>query len=240
MWPGSATSRSRGVGVERVLRRGHEVGVEGAGHGERAHARAAGRRLGEFGEIRQCPGRDDLPGAVAVGGRETGRLDARHDLVRIAAEYGRHPGRGERAGRGHLGAAACGEGNCCGRRERADDCGGGEFADAVPGRDRAAAASRARTRRSCPIATISGWVTAVSLISSAPGRGAQPDQVETGDFAAVRRACPRRRVVRARQRACRDSGSPDRARVRQSLHDHAPRCVMQAMTARTGLIGAPL
>ena len=171
-----------GVGVERVLRRSHVVRVEGAGHGERADARAAGRRLGEFGEIRQGPGRDDLTGAVAVGGRETGRLDARHDLVRIAAEYGRHPGRGERARCGHLGSAASGEGNRRGRRERADDCGGGEFADAVPGRDRAAAQAErgCGDRAQCDDQWL-GDRGVLDLVG--PGRRAEPDQVETSDFA---------------------------------------------------------
>ena len=132
---GSATVMLCGVGGERVRGRGHEVGVEGAGDGQRPHP-GAGRRLG--GQLLQCvqsTGGDDLAGAVAVGRGQPGGLDSGDDLVGVAAEDGGHAGRGERAGGGHLGAAAGGEGDRRERRQRAGHGGRGQLTDAVAGDD---------------------------------------------------------------------------------------------------------
>ena len=75
------------------------------------------------------------PAPLRLAGVRPSGLDAGGDLVGVAAEDGGHAGRGQRAGGGHLRAAACGERDRGLRGEGAGERGRGELADAVPGDD---------------------------------------------------------------------------------------------------------
>ena len=128
-----------------------------------------GRRLG--GQLLQPvdgAGGDDLAGAVAVGRVQPGAVDRGEHLVLVAAEHGAHAGRLERAGGGHLAAADGGEGDRGLRGEHAGERGRAELADAVAGDHRRPVGQRQLLGRGgSAAATSSGWVWAVSLISSA-------------------------------------------------------------------------
>ena len=127
-----------------------------------------GRRLGgELVQPVERAGGDDLAGAVAVGRVQPVRLDRGEHLVRVAAEHGGHAGRLQRAGGGHLPAAHAGEGDRrlgaaarrpARRRPARRRCGRRRPATSYIGRCSAASSAAA---------TSSGWVRAVSLISSA-------------------------------------------------------------------------
>ena len=95
------------------------------------------------------------------------RVDRGEHLVRVAAEHGRHAGRFERAGGGHLPAADAGEGDRRLGGQHPGERGGAELADAVAGGDQATSCSGSCSAASSAAATSSGWVRAVSLISSA-------------------------------------------------------------------------
>ena len=122
-----------------------------------------------------------------------------------------HAGRGQRAGGGHLGAAARGEARPrSAGDERAGDRGGGELADAVAGDDPLGAVRRGRAAP----ATIDaerddqrlGDRGVLDLVGV--GGGAQPEQVEPGQLAELRRPARRRRAAPATGRACRGSATP--------------------------------
>ena len=160
----------RGVLGQGVVGRRHVSGVERAGDLQGPHPGAA-RRLGR--ELLECVERSRRRRSARrrCGWPASARLPrcAATTATRVAAEHGGHAGRGEGAGGGHLGAATGGEARRprtgrahrrrrrrsarrrCGRRRRA----------------RRRRRGRAGRRRCTPSATSSGWVTAVSLISSA-------------------------------------------------------------------------
>ena len=65
----------------------------------------AGGAAANFSSPLDRPGRDDLAGAVAVGGVDAGGFDRGQHLVLDAAENRGHAGRFERAGGGHFATA---------------------------------------------------------------------------------------------------------------------------------------
>ncbi len=71
----------------------HVLGVERAGDGQRDQPRLGRRVLGERGELLDGAGRDDLAGAVVVGGGQAVLLELGEHLVAVAAEDRGHAGR---------------------------------------------------------------------------------------------------------------------------------------------------
>ena len=179
----------------------------------------AGGSAASFVQRVERAGGDDLTGAVAV---RRGR--ARAASMPATTSSGSPPSSAdmpvgvERARGGHLGAAARGEGDGVGRRERAGDGGRGELADAV-----------ARRRRRSPRRPRSSWLGdegaerddqrlrdrgVLDLVGV--GGGAEPDAGRGRRARSTRRAGRRRRAAPARARASPASASPGRARRRQS------------------------
>ena len=78
---------------------------------------------------------DDLAGAVDVGRRQAVGLEGREDLLGVAAEHGRHAGRGDRTGLGHGAAAGRDEGDRLVVGDDAREGGRGELPDGVSGED---------------------------------------------------------------------------------------------------------
>ena len=119
---------------QRLLGRGHVRGVERPGDLQRDHAGPGRRVARRTRRGLSCGARgDDLPGAVAVGRVQPGRLDRGHHLVGVAAEHGAHAGRLQRAGGGHLAAADRREGDRRLGGQHAGERGGADLTDAVPG-----------------------------------------------------------------------------------------------------------
>ena len=160
------------------------------------------------------------PAALRLAGVRSSSASRSSTCGFVAAEHGGHAGRLERAGLGHLGAAEGGKGDGVVGGDDTGDRSGGKFADRMAGNDGVGAEGahvlrfpRTRAERT---ATTSGWVTEVSVISSAvavvPSRTrSRPAAL---DHSASRSA---RRAVRAMARACRVSGSPVPGRATKSL-----------------------
>ena len=224
--------------------RRHVRGVERAGHRQR-HAPGPSPG-GVGGELRPAPSsgaRRRRPGRRRCVGRgEPGASMRGEHLVRVAAEHGGHAGRGQRAGGGHLPAADARPARSrprartrrparrrparrrCARRPRRPGSAGGSSSSA-------AAASA--------VATSSGWVTAVSRISSASA--VVPSRIRSSP---ATRGPPAQPVsapgqVQPRGRACRASGHPGRERVRRARLRPSPvpgdRCASGAHESSTAI-----
>ena len=215
---GRDVRRRGGVPVEG---RGHELGVERAGHAQRAHPGLRRRVFGELVQRAQPAGGDDLAGGVAVGGDQVELLEACQHLGLVAAEHRGHAGRLVGAGLGHLRAAGGGQRDGVVGGQHTGDRVGGDFADRVAGNDTVLRrrADRAVVSSWCAsrvAATISGWAIAVSVISSV--EAVVPSRARSRPLACRprRQAGLRRRAVPATATASPRSATPVRAQVMQS------------------------
>ena len=117
------------------MRRGHVLGVERTGNGQRDDAGPRGRILGQGCELLHRAGRHHLAASVDVRGSEAVALNGLEHSLRVAAEHGRHAGGLHGAGRRHRLAALTDEHH---RLLRGDDTGcrrSGDLADRVTGTD---------------------------------------------------------------------------------------------------------
>ena len=128
----------------------------------------AGGFAASCGERVDGAGGDDLPAAVDVGAHQVQLFQRGQHGVGVAAHQGGHPGRGQGAGRAHRAAADRGQVDGVQGGQDPGERGRGQFADRVSGDDGAGRNGAAVWAASSAVATTSGWVTAVSLISSAP------------------------------------------------------------------------
>ncbi len=221
---GSAAGRRRsdvgGVRAQRVLGRRHVVGVERAG--DRAAA-APGRRpagsAASSASASRAPAATIWPAPLRLAGvspaasmaatTSSGSPPSTADMpVGVSAQAAAISAPRRAAKRDGLGWRRA-------RRRRRRRSARRRCARRRPRSPRRLAA-RAGPRRSTPSATISGWVTAVSLISSASAVVPSRVEVEPGDLGELGHAARRRRAVRARGRACRASAHPVRGRGRRS------------------------
>ena len=219
---GSATSTVRAYSLNAFAARRHVVGMERAGHLQRSHPRA-GRRLRREGrQGLERTGGDDLAGGVAVRRGEAGGVDGGQDVrprrrraprtCRSARARTRRPSRrrGVRRGPPRPSGSAPrtpqprSARRQCDRRRPARPVAVGVAQPELAGGDDAERDQ------------ISGWVTAVSLISSASAVVPSRAQIEAADVGERGRAARRHRAVRARARACPATARPVRVRVRRS------------------------
>ena len=132
----------------------------------------AGGFSASFSSASMRAGGHDLAGGVAVGRDQVEVIEAGEHLGLVAAEHGGHAGGLERAGLGHLGAAGGGQRDGVVGGDDAGDRVGGDLADRMAGDDGLGVGEQAALAcsswwASSVAATTRGWVTAVSVISSA-------------------------------------------------------------------------
>ena len=156
-----------GGGGERGLGGRHVRGVERAGDLQLDDPRLGGRRGGELLQPVDGAGGDDLAGAVAVGRVQAGGLDRGEHLGLVAAEHGGHAGgldaRRRRPSRGRARRPASPRRRCVSTPARAAAASSPTLWPATT----ATSSMRSCSAVSRAAATSSGWVLAVSLISSA-------------------------------------------------------------------------
>ena len=113
--------------------RGHVLGVERAGHLQRAQPGLSGGSAANAASCSSVPATTIWPAPFSLAAVRPCCVGLGDDVVAVAAEDGGHAGGGDGGGRGHRPAALADEHHRLLGGDDAGAHGGGDLADAVPG-----------------------------------------------------------------------------------------------------------